>query len=100
MNTIGSQGRNLNSSMTKTGKSNQVTNDDSNYRAKYYKERMLCEQLSKQIMDLENQLSFYGDENNKLREENDRNQSDLMSYQNKRNKEIDTDKELFKDMAL
>lgn len=54
--------------MTKTGRANVVSKDD-NYRAKYYKERMLCEQLSKQIMDLENQLSYYGDENEKLREE-------------------------------
>jgi len=42
----------------------------------------------------------YGDENEKIREENDRIQSDLMGYQDKRNKEIDTDKELFKGMAF
>lgn len=47
MNTIGSGARNLNSSMAKSG------GNDNNYRAKYYKERMLSEQLSKQIMELE-----------------------------------------------
>lgn len=43
MNTMGSGGggRNVNTSMAKTGGA------DSNYRAKYYKERMLSEQLSK-----------------------------------------------------
>ena len=64
MNTIGSGTageRNLQSQMTKSG--GATGNSDNNYRAKYYKERMLCEQMSKQIMDLETQLRMYGEQN-------------------------------------
>ena len=54
MNTIGGGNntgeRNLNQQLTRSG---GAGTSDNNYRAKYYKERMLCEQMSKQIMDLE-----------------------------------------------
>ena len=48
MNTIGggtTGERNLNSQMTRSNGAGG--NSDHNYRAKYYKERMLCEQMSK-----------------------------------------------------